>query len=379
MSPTPEVSLQILQQLAGALAAVPRVSQSSAPRDAILAHAEARYLVEQIPAVTFMASLEGGLSEVYVSPQIEALLGFSQEEWSTNPVLWFRQLHPGDRDLWNAEFARGCATDGQFRADCRFLARDGRVVWVHGEARLVNDERGRPLFLQGVAFDISEIKRAEEAVRASLREKELLLKELHHRVKNNLQITASLLRLQSDKVDDEAARQLLKESRDRIRSMSLVHEMLYRSKDFARVDFADYTRSLVAQLFQSYGGSACHIAVKTELDSIEVGIDVAVPCGLIINELVSNSLKYAFRDRDCGEIHVRLRALSGSRAELMIRDDGVGMAAEGRIQGAQTLGLTLVRTLVAQLEGTLGLLVQDGTETTITFPLPVRGDGGDER
>jgi PAS domain S-box-containing protein len=132
--------------------------------EARLRAAEIRYrsLVEQIPAVTFMAVLGEGENEVYVSPHIEALLGFSQKEWLEDPFLWYRQLHPEDRGLWIAEFTRGCRTGGPFRAECRFLARDGRVVWVRGEARLVKDERGRPLFLQGVAFDITESKRAEE-------------------------------------------------------------------------------------------------------------------------------------------------------------------------------------------------------------------------
>jgi PAS domain S-box-containing protein len=134
--------------------------------DAKLRTAELRYrtLIEQIPAVTFMAVLGEGDNEVYVSPHIEALLGFTQAEWLENPFLWYTQLHPDDHEIWHREFARGCRTGGPFRAECRFLARDGRVVWVRGEARLVKDELGRPLFLQGVAFDITEAKRAEALV-----------------------------------------------------------------------------------------------------------------------------------------------------------------------------------------------------------------------
>ena len=135
-------------------------------REAKLRTAELRYrtLIEQIPAVTFMAVLGEGENEIYISPHIEALLGFTQTEWLENPFLWYTQLHPDDRDLWHREFARGCRTGGPFRAECRFLARDGRIVWVHGEARLVRDDVGRPLFLQGVAFDITEAKRAEARV-----------------------------------------------------------------------------------------------------------------------------------------------------------------------------------------------------------------------
>jgi PAS domain S-box-containing protein len=142
--------------------------------EAKLRAAEVRYrtLVEQIPAVTFMAVLGEGENEVYVSPHIETLLGFTQKEWLENPFLWYSQLHPDDRELWNEEFARGCRTGGPFRAECRFIARAGHVVWVRGEARVVKDDRGRPLFLQGVALDITESKRAEalllrEAVRTT--------------------------------------------------------------------------------------------------------------------------------------------------------------------------------------------------------------------
>ncbi|MGH7396973.1 MAG: PAS domain-containing protein [Candidatus Rokuibacteriota bacterium] len=125
--------------------------------------AELRYrsLVEQIPAVTFLAVLGEGRNEIYVSPHIQTLLGFTQKEWLENPFLWYSQLHPDDRALWNEEFARGCRTGGPFRAECRFIARDGRVVWVRGEARVVRDDVGRPAFLQGVAFDITESKVAE--------------------------------------------------------------------------------------------------------------------------------------------------------------------------------------------------------------------------
>jgi PAS domain S-box-containing protein len=153
-----------------------------ASTEARLRAAEARFrtLVEQIPAVTFMAVLGEGANDVYISPHIENILGYTQEEWLADPFLWYWRLHPDDRQLWNDEFTRGVQTGGPFKAECRFLAKDGHVVWVHGEARLVKDELGRPQFLQGVAFDITESKRAQEvllneAVRTAKIEEEIAI------------------------------------------------------------------------------------------------------------------------------------------------------------------------------------------------------------
>jgi PAS domain S-box-containing protein len=181
---SPEVALSILGKLASAVfpggvgdlsqlvwksvTSPPSLAPSAARpiEEARLLAAELRYrtLVEQIPAVTFMAVLGEGKNEVYVSPHIETLLGYTQKDWLENPFLWYTQLYPADRPLWIEEFARGCRTGGPFRAECRFLARDGRIVWVRGEARLIKDELGRPLFLQGVAFDITDSKRAQEVL-----------------------------------------------------------------------------------------------------------------------------------------------------------------------------------------------------------------------
>jgi PAS domain S-box-containing protein len=364
-----EEAFAVLSQLGTGVSGVARRSSLQGPPQKDLHIAEARYraLVEQIPAVTFMASLEGGLDEVYVSPQIQTLLGFSQEEWMSNPVIWFRQLHPDDRDLWNREFARGCMSGGPFRAECRFIARDGKVVWVHGEARLVRDSEGRPVLLQGVAFDITESKRAEAIVKESLREKELLLKEIHHRVKNNLQITSSLLRLQSSRIAQPDAKEALRESQDRVHSMALVHEMLYRTPNLARVEFADYARRLVIELFRSYSVEGRRIRHSVEMDRTLLGVDLAVPCGLILNELVSNALKHAFPDDRTGHIGIRLETKEG-RCFLTVRDDGVGFPPDLDFGTADTLGLHLVRMLSHQIDGSIELLRAAGTEFVLVFP-----------
>lgn len=164
-----EISLSPLQSKDGALVvATIRDIRGRKQAETQLRKMEARYraLVEEIPAVTFMAALDEGANELYVSPQIESLLGFSQREWMDNPVLWFTQLHPDDRNRWHLEFAHTCATGEPFQSDYRFIARDGRVIWVHGEAKLVRDDHGQPLCLQGVAFDLTAIKEAEAELKA---------------------------------------------------------------------------------------------------------------------------------------------------------------------------------------------------------------------
>jgi two-component system cell cycle sensor histidine kinase/response regulator CckA len=178
---TVDEAVGYLQRLAGAADQRQTVRDLGESRKeaSLLNRLEARYrtLVEGIPAVTFIASLDDGANEMYVSPQIETLLGFSQREWLDDPVLWYRQLHPDDRPRWHEEFARTVAVGQDFRSQYRFLARDGRVVWVQGEAKVVRDGFGRPLFLQGIAFDITESKRAEEMLRRARAELEARVQE----------------------------------------------------------------------------------------------------------------------------------------------------------------------------------------------------------
>lgn len=326
-----------------------------------------RHLVEQIPAVVFTAQLDGGLYDIYVSPQVENLLGYTQAQWVANPVLWYERLHVEDRRKLDAEFARGCAAGGAFRADCRFINRNGNIVWVHGEARLIKDRRGLPLLVQGVAFDITDTKRAEEVARASLHEKETLLKEIHHRVKNNLQVTSSLLKLQAERIDDESARRALREGQNRIRSMALVHELLYRSDDLANVDLGAYIERLSRQLLRSHGVEGSKVKVERKLMSVPLPIDVAVPCGLILNELASNALKHAFADGRRGTITIELRWADDGDV-LVVRDDGVGLPPEFDLAKSTTLGLRLIQTLADQIHATLVVRSSSGTEIEVRIP-----------
>jgi len=217
--------------------------------------------------------------------------------------------------------------------------------------------------------EIGERRQAQEALQASLQEKESLLQEIHHRVKNNLQVMTSLLRLQCQFSKDSPVRQALTTNRDRIQSMSLVHEHLYQSPDLARINLADYLRRYVPYLTRVYQKQARRIAVRTDAEDTYLDIDHAVPCGLLVNELVSNALKHAFPAGRAGEIRVEARQENG-HASLSVRDDGVGLPADVNFRRPTSLGLHLVNMLVKQLNGTINLENHHGTAFEVTFPAP---------
>jgi two-component sensor histidine kinase len=217
--------------------------------------------------------------------------------------------------------------------------------------------------------EIAHRMRAEEGLKESLQEKEALLKEIHHRVKNNLQVICSLLNLQLGRIEDSDALRMLRESQDRVRSMALIHEKLYRSQDLARVDFGSYLRDLTNHLMNSYRTESARVGLKITADAVPLSIDKAVPCGLITNELISNALKHAFPNGRDGEIRVRLRSERDQRLTLSVADNGVGLPSDLDLDAAETLGIQLIRVLTSQLDGTARLdsSHENGTEVSITF------------
>lgn len=219
-----------------------------------------------------------------------------------------------------------------------------------------------------VVRDVTQRKRAEARLHASLQEKEALLKEVHHRVKNNLQIISSLLTLQADQVTGPGALEVLRESRNRVRSMAQIHETLYRSEDLSRADFAAYIESLGSQLFRSYAVDPGRVRWHAEVAPVSLDLDRAIPCGLILNELISNALKHAFPEGRSGEIVVRLYASSEGMYTLVVSDNGVGLPDERGPGLTGSLGLQLVATLARQLRGRLDVERQGGTTFRLTFP-----------
>ncbi len=218
-----------------------------------------------------------------------------------------------------------------------------------------------------LAAEILERRRAEQQIQASLDEKEVLLKEIHHRVKNNLQIISSLINLQSTYVEDPRSLEIFEDSKMRIRSMALIHENLYRSEDLARIEFGGYIRTLVGQLAQIYRSSASGVKLDLDIGDALLNIETAVPCGLIVTELVSNALKYAFPDGGSGRITVELLVLDNDMFELTVADDGIGFDPAAATDSGKTFGLQLVDTLVEQMEASKTVDGTNGTLFSIRF------------
>ena len=217
-----------------------------------------------------------------------------------------------------------------------------------------------------VARDITERKKAEEQIRSSLKEKEILLKEIHHRVKNNMQVISSLLHLQSRQVKDDKTQNIFTESQNRIKSMALVHERLYRSDNLAKIDFNNYIRNLIVTLYHSYNIDPNRIILDINVNNVFLSIDTAIPCGLIINEIITNSFKHAFPDNANGVINIEFFS-KDERYHLIIKDNGVGLPEEVKSDGSQSLGLFLISALIRQLTAELEIVRESGTKYTITF------------
>jgi PAS domain S-box-containing protein len=342
--------------------------------------AKFRGLLESAPDGIVVVDIHGKI--VIVNGQAEKLFDYAKDELLGQPI---EILVPDSVKHGHFKYRDGYISKPVVRpmgAGRRLTGRkkDGREFPVEISLSPLETEQGT--LITSIVRDITERRREEDEVKATLREKEALLvekealltekesllKEIHHRVKNNLQVTSSLLRLQSDYIQDEHARSLFAESQNRIRSMALVHEKLYRSQDLSRINFYEYTTSLAQLLFRSYGVNTNLIKLEMEGAPVYLSIESAVPCGLIVNELLSNCLKHAFPDKRTGTISIKISNDPMGHIVLIVSDDGVGLPHGFNFEKSETLGLQLVRTLVKQLNSAISVRSDHGTRYELVIP-----------
>ncbi len=342
-----------------------QLMEGAADRRALV-ESEKRYraIFESLQDVYFRADSEGILR--LISPSVRAF-GYEPSHLIGRPVSSFSSDERAREGIAAALANEGAVSDFELAV----MSANAKSVHVSLNAHRVLDEKGNQVGIEGIIRDITERKHAEESVLASLQEKSVLLKEIHHRVKNNLQIISSLLYLQETRIQDPAARLIIQDCRNQVSSMAQIHEDLYGSKDFRSVDFGAYLDKLVNRLLVAYRVSDA-VAFVPAVQSISLGIDKAIPCGLVANELCTNALKYAFPPQlppGRRELRVELSRLPGERAQLVIADNGVGLPAGFEPSRTETLGMQIVERLVKQLGGSLSLEREAGTRWIMFFPI----------
>jgi PAS domain S-box-containing protein len=322
---------------------------------------------DSIPVAMVVVNRDGQITRA--NQLAETTFGYTSKELLGQPVemlipMRYRKAHPGYRSGFLAEPSARPMGAGR---DLSGLRKDGSEFPVEIGINPVQTGEG-PMILS-VILDLSERKQSEKRIQAALQEKELLLEEVHHRVKNNLQVIHSLLDLQVLRLKDPDLVGMLRDSQNRIRSMSMIHQTLYQSHDFAQVDFHRLLSELLPTLMDSYGMVGGHVNMVIDASDVKIPINEAIPCGLIVNELVSNALKHGFADRRQGSIWVSLVRDADDNVELSISNDGAGIPEEQSLDRTGALGLQLVHLLTRQLHGRLDVQRSNPTRFTLRFPL----------
>jgi PAS domain S-box-containing protein len=349
-------------------------------------------LSAQVPGMvyTFRRRPDGTYCIPYTSNAIQGIFGVSPQEVIDDASAIFKPIVPEDQPRVVAAIEDSARTLSPWQAEYRVQLPGKPVRWMLGQSDPVRLTDGSVLWY-GFNTDISERKAVEAQIRSSLKEKEVLLQEIHHRVKNNLQIISGLLTLQADQSAGKSLEEIFRDSQDRIRTIALIHEKLYRSHNLAEIAFDEYLRALTDNLIVSYEVSAGRIGARYEMEPILLTIEKAIPLGLIVNELVTNSLKHAFPAGRRGEIRIGLHGYQGAKSfaqktdsgtiqvvptcELTVADDGVGLPAGQSPLGQKTLGMNLVSMLAQQLRAELKVNTGNGTEFRLRFPgLPGGGE-----
>ncbi|WP_321423316.1 histidine kinase dimerization/phosphoacceptor domain -containing protein [uncultured Methanobacterium sp.] len=279
---------------------------------------------------------------------------------------WAEGVHPDDFDHCFEVYSTAFEAREPFEMEYRLLHNTGEYKWILDMAMPFYDLDENFAGYIGSCYDIAKQKELVNQIEKSLEEKELLLKEIHHRVKNNLMIISSLLNLQSRYIEDKKYKDIFQESQNRAKSMALIHERLYRSADLKKIDFGDYIRTLANDLFHTYISDPSSIQMVMDIEEVRLDINTAIPLGLIVNELISNSMKHAFPDGMKGKININFH-LKDDEFILTVRDNGVGFPKDLDYKNTESLGLQIINSLTDQIDGTLEFNGVHGTEFKIIF------------
>jgi len=313
--------------------------------------------------------------------QVCRCLGIDPARFGGTAEEFIAAVHLDDRDSIKTALDRTIGSGAPYEVEYRSVWPDGSIHHVAARGRLTREANGQPNRVDGLVWDVTERRRAEESLQKAhselalqmegrireLREKEVLLKEVHHRVKNNLQVVSSLVDMQADGSEDETVREVLRDVTYRVRSMALVHEKLYHSESLSRIDFAEYAQSLLGYLWRAHGAAAETVKLALELEPVELQVDIATPCGLILNELAGNALKHAFKGRKEGEVAVSLQRKETGAVSFSVKDNGVGLPEGFDWRQTNSLGLRLVQMLAGQLQASVEVDRHSGTEFTVSF------------
>jgi len=336
-----------------------------------LRESEQRYreTADNIPGLVYqLLQDKDGVSRFpFMSRRAFEIFGVQSEDIQKKARLAYERIHPDDLEKIRRAMKESASLLTRFNLELRLIKPGGELKWIHAQAAPHPVAAGGILW-DGVLIDVTERKLAEERLKAALEEKEVLLREIHHRVKNNMQVISSLLKLQAETTGNRRVLEAFRESQDRVQAMALIHEALYQSETLAVVDLKEYALKLTTNLFQAYAPPNGRIAFKVELEALQLGMDHAIPLGLVLNELVVNSLKHAFPDGREGEIRITAHTVGEKEIELQVSDNGVGLPENKDWRHTKTLGLQLVIGLIEdQLGGGISLDRAEGARFTVRF------------
>jgi len=304
---------------------------------------------------------------VHWSEGLKNIFGYDSLDNYSSAEFFLQHVHPQDKKGVRENIQVVLENNIPWYAEFRVIRKDKRVIWLRSSGKLFFNDLEGPDRMTGLVVDITDRKHNELMLSNSLKEKEMLLKEVHHRVKNNLQIISSLLYLQSLQINDKAVLEMLNISLNRIKSMALVHEFLYKSESLANIDFKQYVGELVSVIKASYGNKTVPVNINLDVHT-NIRFDQIVYCGLIINELISNSLKYAFNNRSSGEINISV-SKKQNQYLLMVSDNGIGISDVNSLSKGESLGSKIINELTRQLKGAMKIISQKGTCVEIIFPV----------